>query len=171
MSNSLLQLANCPAAIEHLDARFADAATQRAFGGFAILLIDLDNFKIFSTEVGAVAANSALRSLFVRIGDALRDTDFFADLGADKYLVVVPQISDVETVTLVTNKLIETIATPILLGGIEKQITASVGVSFFPEHGNDQTSLVSSAVLALAAAKRGGGNRAAVYSVNLRAAI
>ncbi len=171
MSNSLLQLANCPAAIAHLDARFADAATQRAFGGFAILLLDLDNFKSFSEEVGMLAANSVLKTLFERIGNALRDTDFYADLGGDKYLVVVPQISDVETVTLVTTKLIEIIATPISLGGIKKQITASIGVSFFPEHGDDRLSLVSCAGLALAASKHGGGNRATVYSDSLQTAI
>ncbi len=168
MSNSLL--ASCPVAIEHLDARLADAATQRAFGGFAILLLDLDHFKIFSDEMGPGAANAALKIYSGRIDNALRDTDFFAKLGDDKYLVVVPQISDVDTVTLVTNKLIETIARPITVGGLEKQITVSIGVSFFPEHGDDRQSLVSCAEQALATAKRHGRNRATIYSDSLRIA-
>ncbi len=169
MHDSLTRLPNRPAAIEHLDAKFADAATERALGGFTVMLLDLDGFKAVNDAMGHDAGDELLTMVAQRAINVLRDSDFFARLGGDEFLVVLPQISEHETAGLVANKLIESIAKPYALKGGEARVTVSIGVSSFPEHGDDREVLMKCADIAMYAAKRAGRNRACFFEKGLRA--
>ncbi len=171
MHDSLTRLPNRPAAIEHLDARLADAATQRALGGFTIMLLDLDGFKAVNDGMGHDAGDELLKIVAQRAIAVLRDSDFIARLGGDEFLVVVPQLSDQETAGLVANKLVESIAKPFSIRGGEAQVTVSIGVSFFPAHGDDREVLMKCADIAMYAAKRAGRNRVCVFEKAMRTGV
>ena len=85
MHDSLTGLANRPAVIEHLDTRLADAETERALGGFALMLLDLDGFKAVNDQMGHDAGDALLKIVADRLVATLRDSDFIARLGGDEF--------------------------------------------------------------------------------------
>lgn len=168
--DSLTGLHNRQAVIDHLNERFANTDTERAFGGFGLMLIDLDGFKAVNDQWGHDAGDALLQQASTRMQRLLRDSDFLARLGGDEFLVVLPQLSDRETAALVGAKLTTALAEPYALpsGEMLALITASIGVSFFPNDGVERESLMRLADAAMYAAKRAGRNRVA-FSADLPA--
>jgi diguanylate cyclase (GGDEF)-like protein len=170
MHDSLTGLANRPAVIEHLDNRLTDAETERALGGFAVMLLDLDGFKAVNDQMGHDAGDALLIIVAERLNTTLRDSDFIARLGGDEFLVVLPQISDRETATLVANKLVNAIAKPYPIKANTANVSASIGVSLFPQDGGDRETLMKCADIAMYEAKRAGRNQARFFEAGLRVA-
>lgn len=168
MHDSLTGLANRPAVIEHLDNRLTDAETERALGGFAVMLLDLDGFKAVNDDMGHDAGDALLIIVAERLNVTLRDSDFIARLGGDEFLIVLPQISDKETATLVANKLVNAIAKPYPIKANTANVSASIGVSLFPQDGGDRETLMKCADIAMYEAKRAGRNQARFFEAGLR---
>jgi diguanylate cyclase (GGDEF)-like protein len=168
MHDSLTGLANRPAVIEHLDSRFSDSETERALGGFALMLLDLDGFKAVNDEMGHDAGDTLLKIVATRLTITLRDSDFIARLGGDEFLIVLPQISDRDTATVVANKLVQAIGKPYSIKGGEAKVSASIGVSLFPHDGGDRETLMKCADIAMYEAKRAGRNQARFYEAGVR---
>ncbi|MEI6736847.1 MAG: GGDEF domain-containing protein [Pseudomonadota bacterium] len=163
MHDSLTGLANYSAAIEHLDARLADAETQRAFGGFAVIQLGLDEFKSINDEMDPEAVDEVLKIVSQRATKSLRDSDFIARLGEAEFMIVVPQISDRETAAVVAEKLIKFIAKPYPIKAGEAHVSISIGVSFFPQNGEDRETLMKCADIAMHVAKHAGRNQSCFY--------
>lgn len=170
MHDSLTGLANRPAVIEHLDNRLTDAETERALGGFAVMLLDLDGFKAVNDQMGHDVGDALLIIVAERLNTTLRDSDFIARLGGDEFLIVLPQISDRETATLVANKLVNAIAKPYSIKANTANVSASIGVSLFPHDGGDRETLMKCADIAMYEAKRAGRNQARFFEAGLRVA-
>jgi diguanylate cyclase (GGDEF)-like protein len=166
MHDSLTGLANRDAIIEHLDARLANGETERALGGFALMLLDLDGFKAVNDELGHDAGDELLKIVAKRLVATLRDSDFIARLGGDEFLVVVPQVSDRDTAGLVADKLIRVLAEPYAINSKLARVSASIGVSLFPTNGSDREVLMKAADLAMYEAKRAGRNQARFFMEN-----
>ena len=167
MHDSLTGLRNRPAVMEHIDKKLADG-DEASLGGLALLLLDLDGFKAVNDNLGHDAGDALLKQAANRIEAALRDSDYVARLGGDEFLIVVPQVSDQETAERVGKKLVDAVGVPYMLTGNEVRVTASIGISLFPQDARDREALMKCADLALYEAKRAGRNRSCFYAPGLR---
>lgn len=161
--DALTGLYNRPAVMDFIDARLADDSTA-ALGGVAILLLDLDGFKLINDEHGHNTGDQLLCQAAARMQVALRDSDYLARLGGDEFLVVIPQVSEAATAERVAEKLIEAIRQPFMLDHLVVNVTTSIGISLFPQDGRDRESLVKNADIALYEAKRAGRDQARLFA-------
>jgi len=168
MHDSLTGLANRLAVIEHLDNRLTDVETERALGGFALMLLDLDGFKAINDDMGHDAGDAVLVIVAERLNTTLRDSDFIARLGGDEFLIVLPQISDRQTATLVANKIVNAIGKPYPINANTANVTASIGVSIFPQDGIERETLMKCADIAMYDAKRAGRNQARFFEAGIQ---
>jgi len=139
-----------------------------AFGGFSVLLLDLDGFKDVNDSFGHDAGDELLKLVAARASAALRAADYLARLGGDEFLVVIPQVSDSNSVQRVADKLINALRQPYALRSHGATVTVSIGISRFPQDARDRETLMKCADLALYSAKRKGRNRAEFFTPELR---
>jgi len=138
--------------------------TARARRGdlrFAVLLFDLDGFKTVNDTWGHAAGDRVLALVGERVRKCVRASDTVGRLGGDEFLAVLPETS-LEGAIGVAEKLRESLREPYLLDGATAQLSSSVGLSLFPEHGSDPEQLQRAADAALYRAKREGKNRTIV---------
>ncbi len=165
--DSLTDLFNRPAVMDHISLRLSDADSEAALGGFALLLLDLDGFKEVNDNFGHDAGDLLLKEAAQRARLALRDSDFVARLGGDEFLIVIPQVSDQENAEHIARKLIDAIGASYTLGNHDACVTASIGISLFPHHARDREALMKCADIALYEAKDAGRNRAVIFHAGL----
>lgn len=165
--DSLTDLYNRAAVMEHISVRLLDPEAEAALGGFALMLLDLDGFKEINDSLGHDAGDALLKEVAQRLREALREADYLARLGGDEFLIVIPQVSDRDTATRIAKKLIDVIGEPYQLGGNGACVTTSIGVSLFPSDAADRETLMKCADLALYEAKRAGKNRAHFFEYGL----
>jgi diguanylate cyclase (GGDEF)-like protein len=168
--DSLTDLFNRPAVMEHISARLRNADAEAALGGFALLLLDLDGFKAVNDRFGHDAGDALLKEVARRSTLELRDSDYIARLGGDEFLIVIPQVSDQGTADRVAKKLIGAIGEDYLLGTDRARVTVSIGISLFPRDARDRESLMKCADLALYRAKHVGRNCAQFFEPELSGA-
>ena len=166
--DSLTGLRNRSAVMDHIARKLEDGEREASLGGFALLLLDLDGFKAVNDNFGHDAGDELLRQVSSRIEAALRDSDFIARLGGDEFLIVVPQVSDRETAHRVGKKIIAAVAKPYLVASRELKVTASIGISMFPENARDREGLMKCADLAMYEAKHAGRDQMCFYATGLR---
>ena len=166
--DSLTGLHNRSAVMDLIAQKLEDGEREASLGGFALLLLDLDGFKAVNDNFGHDAGDELLRQVSSRIDAALRDSDFVARLGGDEFLIVVPQVSDRETAHRVGKKIITAVAKPYLVTSSELKMTASIGISMFPENARDREGLMKCADLAMYEAKHAGRDQICFYSAGLR---
>ena len=166
--DSLTDLFNRHAVMEHISARLQDAETEAALGGFGLLLLDLDGFKEVNDSLGHDAGDDLLREVARRAKAALRDSDYIARLGGDEFLVVIPQVSDIATADRIAQKMVDVIGKPYRLGARTAQVTTSIGISLFPQDARNRETLMKYADLALYEAKHAGRNRAFFFKPGMR---
>lgn len=137
------------------------ARAKRSSETFAVLMFDLDGFKAVNDTWGHAAGDRALAQVGERVRRCIRASDTVGRLGGDEFLAILPHTS-IEGAMGVAEKLREALAEPYALEAGTGRMTASVGVSLFPEHGSDPESLQRAADAALYRAKREGKNRTLV---------
>jgi diguanylate cyclase (GGDEF)-like protein/PAS domain S-box-containing protein len=136
---------------------------QRQGGIFAIILLDIDNFKHINDAFGHPAGDELLCTVGKRLGESLRKTDTIARLGGDEFAVILEQlISPLSTVSVV-EKLMESVIQTIIMQEREINVTASLGISIYPEDSPDADELIQHADAALYHAKGEGKNSYAFY--------
>ncbi|MBL8920953.1 MAG: EAL domain-containing protein [Myxococcaceae bacterium] len=149
----------------------AIATTARDGTSVALLLVDLDDFKTVNGSVGHSTGDETLRAIGQRLKDLLRQSDTVARLGGDEFAVVIPGLADVRDSFQIVQKVLATVSTPLLIGGQEIALSASVGVAVAPQDGRDGPALFRAADAALYSA-RGTGHGTWRYftdELNLRA--
>jgi diguanylate cyclase len=143
------------------------ARERRAAVGLAVLFVDLDRFKYVNDSLGHDAGDALLKDVARRISDCVRECDTIGRLGGDEFIVALPQSHDLTNAVMVANRLLEQLSKPYIINGHEVQISASIGVSSFPSHGDTPEALLKSADLAMYAAKSGGKRRVHVFAPEL----
>ena len=138
---------------------------------FALLLLDVDNFKQVNDTQGHDAGDALLRVVAERLGDIIRPDDFVARLGGDEFALILSGVTSAEEVALVADKISAGLKTPWTHNGRTADCRASIGASLFPRHGSNAPELLKNADIALYTAKVGGGGRAAVFESSMRAEI
>jgi diguanylate cyclase (GGDEF)-like protein len=134
----------------------AMAQATRDATPLAVLLIDLDGFKDINDTLGHRCGDVALVELAGRLAGAVRRADTVARLGGDEFVVVLPHTERAHA-EAIADKLLRTVAEPLLVEGETRRLWASIGVAVYPEHGGDVDSLLLAADVAMYAAKRNGG--------------
>jgi diguanylate cyclase (GGDEF)-like protein/PAS domain S-box-containing protein len=144
-----------------------DQAVQRARrrnSKLAVVFLDLDGFKQINDAYGHDTGDALLVELAGRLRDNLRASDLIARLGGDEFLVVLEEVQDPEPVEVVAKKLLAETVQPYALPGASASVTASIGISIFPDDAADATALMKHADIAMYAAKQAGKNTCRFYS-------
>ena len=137
-------------------------------GRLAVLFIDLDNFKNVNDTLGHDAGDELLIQATYRLKEALRSSDHVARLGGDEFVIILEQIEIEEDVSRVAKAIISTISRPFTLSaGTGNAINASIGISVYPQDGQDPETLLKHADIAMYAAKAAGKGRYAFYHTHL----
>jgi diguanylate cyclase (GGDEF)-like protein len=124
----------------------------------AIFFIDLDGFKAVNDLLGHDAGDSLLRQMAIRFCDAVRTSDVVVRLGGDEFVVLGQELVERDGAAVVAQKLLGAAALPMQVAGQECRVGASIGISVFPDDGDDENSLMKNADQAMYAAKREGKN-------------
>ncbi|MGP9800622.1 GGDEF domain-containing protein [Rheinheimera sp. NSM] len=124
-----------------------------------IIYIDLDGFKSINDNYGHDAGDTVLKGVSYKITNELRSSDCLCRIGGDEFLVILAEIGNEEQLRVVAKKLISTISTPITYRNTELHVSASMGLSSFPESGNSFDRLISVADTNMYIAKKEGKNR------------
>jgi len=144
-----------------------DQAVQRARrkgSKLALVFVDLDGFKQINDLRGHDAGDALLIELAGRLRDNLRSSDLIARLGGDEFLVVLEEVHEPAPVEIVANKLLVETVRPYSLPGAQASVTASIGISIFPDDAADASALMKHADMAMYAAKQAGKNCVRFYS-------
>ena len=145
-----------------LDMQFERAVANATRHGnrLAMLFLDLDRFKIINDTHGHKVGDLVLMATAERLRSTFRDTDIVARIGGDEFVVILADMesNDTSGTETTVRKLLDAIGEPIHLEGIEYQVTASIGVSFFPDHGATLNHMMLAADKAMYAAKLEGKN-------------
>lgn len=132
----------------------------------ALLLIDLDNFKIINDTLGHPIGDKLLKEASNRMIHCIRQDDFIARLGGDEFIVLLHKTHTNDAV-IVAEKIITALAKTFQFGEYNMKITASIGIALCPESGQTISELLKHADIAMYQAKKSGKNRHAVFSKNL----
>jgi len=140
------------------------AGARRSQEKLAVLVLDLDNFKEINNTLGHFSGDLLLKQMASRLRSTVRETDTVARLGGDEYAVLLTDLHANEDALAVAEKLCKAVEPRFILGGINVNMLMSIGVVYFPEHGEDVDSLLQKADVALYLAKQTKGFSVNVYS-------
>ncbi len=132
---------------------------QRAEKLLAICYLDLDGFKEVNDQYGHKTGDELLINITHRLQEELRAGDTLARLGGDEFVVLFNDLSQESECFQVLERIMQIIATPVQLGAHQVAVSASIGVTFYPTHGEDGDSLLRHADQAMYIAKQTGKNR------------
>jgi diguanylate cyclase (GGDEF)-like protein len=143
---------------------------------FAVLFMDLDAFKRINDTLGHNVGDHLLKIVSERLRETIRPSDLvsrgdqshnLARLGGDEFTILIPDLEKVDHALAVAHRVKEAMRRPFLIEGNEIFVTASIGISLFPEDGDDCNSLLKFADTAMYHAKNCGKNNAKLYSSSL----
>ncbi|HBT82501.1 MAG: hypothetical protein A2091_05125 [Desulfuromonadales bacterium GWD2_61_12] len=123
----------------------------------AVLLLDLDRFKVINDSLGHRHGDELLRQVGERLGHCVRSGDTVARLGGDEFVITLAEVAESDDIAQVTRKVTEALAMPLLVAERSLQITASIGISIFPQDSDDGETLIRNADIAMYQAKQAGG--------------
>lgn len=138
---------------------FQDRLKRSVFRGqregipFTVMLLDLDKFKIINDSFGHNIGDLLLQEVARRLNSVVRNMDTVARLGGDEFVIILESLP-YDRVIRMADKIIAEIKKPFLLNGQELHVGISIGISSYPEHGQDCTTLINRADLAMYDAKR-----------------
>lgn len=133
----------------------------------ALLFLDLDNFKRVNDSLGHGSGDAILRTIAHRIKSSVGPRDTPARLGGDDFVIALSDLSDPQDVTLMVNRILRELAQPVSVGGRDIRVSASIGVSVFPQDGNDYETLLRNADVAMYSAKQAGRNTFRFYTTGM----
>jgi diguanylate cyclase (GGDEF)-like protein len=130
-----------------------------------LLYMDLDGFKLINDQYGHDAGDKALITTVERINKTLRDSDFFARIGGDEFVLVANHFHDKNELQVVANRIIGALNQAIFDNPAEKQVFMgiSIGIAIYPDHVKSAKALVTAADQAMYKAKTSGKNQAHFY--------
>jgi diguanylate cyclase (GGDEF)-like protein len=136
---------------------------------FALLFVDLDNFKIVNDTLGHPVGDLLLKAVAARLRQCVRENDIVSRLGGDEFTVILRDIRTPDNAGLVAEKVVEALARPFQIVGRDVQVSCSVGISLFPQDGSDATKLMKCGDMAMYHAKKCGRNNFQFFSADMDA--
>jgi diguanylate cyclase (GGDEF)-like protein/PAS domain S-box-containing protein len=140
------------------------AQAQRHDRALAVLFIDLDGFKHINDTLGHDAGDVLLADLAVRLRECMREGDTLGRMGGDEFVVLIEGYKEDVQLMEVARKVLDTVSQPFLLRDGRYSVTASIGISAYPQDGHDTTELLKNADIAMYRAKQQGKNNFRFHS-------
>ncbi len=137
----------------------------------AVLFLDLDRFKFINDTLGHEIGDRLLKTAASRIRYCVRSGDCVARLGGDEFTVLLDELTSPSAAANAAEKIRRTLATPFELNGQDMFITASIGISIYPNDGRDVSTLLRHADTAMYRAKRGGSLGYEFYEPGMEASV
>jgi diguanylate cyclase (GGDEF)-like protein len=151
----------------HLDHHVRSAGQD----GFALLLLDIDNFKLVNDTLGHDAGDQLLRTVAERIARAVREGDVIARLAGDEFAIITRNVRTEPGVIAVAERIFESLREPWLYQGRLGECRISIGASLAPRHGDSAEELFKHADIALYDAKSRGKGQLAVFRQSMKSAV
>jgi diguanylate cyclase (GGDEF)-like protein/PAS domain S-box-containing protein len=129
----------------------------------SLMFIDLDRFKPINDEFGHHIGDLLLKAVAKRLKSCLRKSDTVARIGGDEFVVLLPVVKVGRDALLIAEKICENLNQPFNIDTFSLNISSSIGVTIYPEHGTEDTQLMKNADIAMYHAKKGGRNNVAMY--------
>ena len=129
----------------------------------AMLYIDLDNFKPVNDAYGHHIGDNVLQDIAILLKKDTRHEDYVARLGGDEFSIVITDITHKNDAAIVATKILKNLCKEYKIDGIKHKISASIGISFYPDDGRDIQAVIRKADEAMYAAKLAGGNQYKIY--------
>ena len=168
MHDSLTGLPNRATFLDSLGAALADA---RGSGGkVAVLAIGLDHFRAINDAQGHHVGDQMLESVAARMMACLRAEDIAARIGGDEFVVALPDVEGAGEAQTVAEALLKALNQPMLVNGTTLRVTASIGISLYPEDGGDPTGLIRAADAAMYRTKKGRRGAVGLFARDLSTA-
>jgi diguanylate cyclase (GGDEF)-like protein len=140
------------------------ARARRNDKPLAMLLIDLDRFKNINDTFGHEAGDRVLKEVAERLLGCLREGDTVGRLGADEFVVLIEELPEPMHVAAVAQKILAAVVKPFSVGTHEFSISASIGISTYPDDSDDMLGLLKNAAISMYRAKEQGKNNYQFYS-------
>jgi diguanylate cyclase (GGDEF)-like protein/PAS domain S-box-containing protein len=154
LTNRLMFTANLAQAIER---------AQRHKQKLALLFLDLDRFKFVNDTYGHAAGDQVLQAVADRLKQSVRAQDMISRLGGDEFIILLEEISDSGDTAVLAQKIIDAISLPIDWQDQQLFVSASVGISIYPDDATDAEQLAKLGDEAMYRAKHGGRDRYVFY--------
>jgi len=132
--------------------------SQRSTSKLAVLCLDLDKFKEVNDTLGHDVGDKLLKEAGRRLNSCVREIDTVARLGGDEFCILIEKVDDIAHVDRIANAILESLAEPFLLGVNRSFISASIGITFFPDDAQDVDGLLKKSDQAMYFAKNKGRN-------------
>ncbi|MFA7382046.1 MAG: EAL domain-containing protein [Desulfurivibrionaceae bacterium] len=136
----------------------AIAAARRNSKKVALLFVDLDNFKTINDSLGHPVGDAVLQAVAERLRSSMRESDTIGRQSGDEFLVCISEAADVEAVASVVGKIRDAFELPLAVGNRQLFASMSIGISLFPDDGDDFDTLLKLADTAMYDAKNAGRN-------------
>jgi diguanylate cyclase (GGDEF)-like protein len=141
-----------------LDRLDSAIATARRHGTrIAVVFLDLDHFKPINDTLGHAGGDEVLQRVAQRLQSIVRDSDTVSRYGGDEFLVLLSDVSQPSDAALLAGKMLSALAAPTRVGDYLFHVSASVGITLYPDDGEEATTLINRADAAMYRAKRAGG--------------
>jgi diguanylate cyclase (GGDEF)-like protein len=137
----------------------------------ALLFLDLDNFKTINDSLGHSAGDELLKGVASRLCAAVREVDTVSRQGGDEFLIVLTDVTDLAAISAVAANVLEKLAQPFSLKGMQITTSISIGIALFPEDGDDFEQLLKNADIAMYQAKAAGRNAYRFFDQQMNVAI
>ncbi len=136
---------------------------------FAVLFLDLDNFKHINDSLGHVIGDKLLQSVGERLLLCVRDSDTVSRQGGDEFVVLLPEVTQAKDAALCAKKILTMLKAPHLIGHHALGVSASIGISIYPDDGLDLETLIKDADTAMYQAKEHGRNNYRFFEQEMNA--
>jgi len=133
-----------------------------------LMFIDIDYFKTINDTMGHSAGDKLLKLISERLSESCRKSDTIARIGGDEFLIIIQDVSNAQIVLKRANHILQQMSKPFFINDQSVNITCSIGISRFPDDGEDAETLVKGADIAMYKAKEDGKNGFMFYSEKLK---
>ncbi len=139
---------------DRLNMAIARAKRNRQY--LAVMMLDLDNFKVINDTLGHHIGDQLLQRVGNRMTGLLRKEDTIARMGGDEFLLLLPEIQKLEDATTIAQKIIEAFQAPFFIDNRKLRATTSIGIALYPNDSEDPDALIKNADIAMYRAKASG---------------
>ena len=148
----------------------AQITAQRNKSGIAVMFMDLDNFKHINDNYGHHTGDQVLINVVQQLSLHIRTSDTVCRQGGDEFIIILPELIDLEIISRIAQNILHSLAQPIILTDKIVNISASIGIAVYPDDGDDFETLLRHADAAMYDAKMSGKNASRFYTEDMNQA-
>ncbi|HXA35421.1 MAG TPA: EAL domain-containing protein [Steroidobacteraceae bacterium] len=143
---------------------------ERQGHSFAVILLDLDRFKMVNDSLGHRAGDELLKAVAQRLKNVVRDVDTVARLGGDEFVLIVTPSPERDAAQQVAHRIIDALQAPVRIADVEVHTSPSIGIAFYPGDGATMETLLAHADAAMYCAKQRGRNNFQCFTPGMNTA-